>query len=324
MFVKTLLVKVLLSVCAGSVVYAQGVAPKYPAVKSWSGQAWVTGKDGKRQLINRSQILREKAFLETSVTGELEIDLDKDRSFTLLGGTEVSLPVISWEGGAAPVVLLKKGDLHWKQPGKDKVDYNVALRSDLFEFLAVPGDYTLWVRPDKANTGVKVYAGGIEFSALNGEESVFVKPGQQVSFQGVLEGGEIAYDVLLKGKRIPKGRLTAISNIDPAELQKAEVLKKKQAAEVAKAAARKKAALTQAQRDGLICSAPGAKFNECAWVCVGNPKSEKKNCLVAQSGVSCVRKRCNANGTWADEQTYDAEKGGILCKAQAVIGPCDY
>lgn len=323
MVVKTLLVKVVLSLLAGTWAFAQGTAPKYPAVKSWTGQAWVTGKDGKRQLISRSQILREKALLETSVTGELVIDLDKDRSFTLLGGTEVSLPVISWEGGSAPVVLLKTGDLRWKQ-GAAKVDYNVALRSDLFEFLAPAGEYTLWIRPDKATSGVKVYSGGMEFSALNGEESIFVKPGQQVSFQGVLEGGEIAYDVLLKGKRIPKGRLTALSNIDPAELQKAEAAKKKLAADIAKAEARIKAAAGKAQRDGLICSSPGAKFNECAWVCVGNPKSEKKNCLVAQSGVSCVRKRCNANGVWADEQTYDAEKGGSLCKAQSVVGPCDY
>ncbi|KHD90077.1 MAG: hypothetical protein OM95_00490 [Bdellovibrio sp. ArHS] len=297
-------------------------APKYPAIRDIFGQVWLTGKDGKRVLVKNRQILREKALLETSLSGRVKVELDEKRSFVLLGSGEVLLPVISWESGEAPVVILKSGDLHWSQ--KDKGSYNIALRSDLFEFLAVPGDYVLSVYPQKAFTGVKVFAGSMEFSALNGEESVTVKKGQQAGFQGVIENGEISYDVLLQGKKIPKGRLTAVTAIDAGELDKAASEEKKRLADLAHLRAKEQARLAKEKREGVICSQPAGKFNECVWTCLNNPKKEKKTCLVQNPGTTCVRRRCNANGEWAEETTLDAEKASILCKAQPVVAPCDY
>lgn len=323
MFAKTLLVKVLLSVFLSSVCYSQAVAPKYPAIKAWTGQAWLTGKDGKRQPIRRKQVLREKALIETSLSSEVVIDLDPQRSFTVLGNTELSLPVIGWESGESPVVLLKRGDLQWSQTSSEKPAYNVALRSDLFEFLAPPGSYVLYMRPDQARAGVKMYSGSMEFSAMNAEDVAKVKAGQEVAFQGVLESGEIAYDLLLKGKRIPKGKLTGITALDPLELEKIAAEKKKKEAAAAKVLEQKKKAAAKSV-EGMVCSAPFAKFNECAWICLNNPKKEKKDCLVKEKDVSCVRRRCNANGEWADELVYDAEKGSNLCKAEALVAPCDY
>lgn len=299
-------------------------APKYPALREWRGQVWLTGKDGKRLLVRGKQVLREKAFLETSLSGQVKIQLDAQRTLTLLEGGEVSIPVISWESGEAPVVILKKGELHWQQNLKDKGEYNVALRSDLFEFIAPAGDYVLSINPAKAFTSVKMYEGSMQFSALNGDESVLVKAGQQVGFQGVLEGGEIAYDVLLQGKKIPRGQLTAVTAVDMSEIQKAADVEKKRLKKEADKKLHDKAALAKAKREGYICEAPIAKFNECAWVCLNNPKKEKKACLVGKAGVSCVRRRCNANGEWAEETVLDAEKASTLCRAQPVVAPCDY
>ncbi|WP_374080047.1 hypothetical protein [Bdellovibrio bacteriovorus] len=251
-------------------------APKYPAIREWQGQVWLTGKDGKRLQVRSKQVLREKALLETSASALVKVQLDAKRSFTLLGSGEVSLPIISWESGEAPVVLLKSGDLYWMQNPKEKGPYNVAVRSDLFEFLAPPGNYILSINPGKAFAGVKMLEGSMEFSALNGEESVVVKSGQQVGFQGVLEGGDIAYDVLLQGKKIPKGHLTAIAPVDAHELTKAADAEKKRLLDAARKQAKDKAALAQAKREGVICFNPPAKLNECAWTCLNNPKKEKK------------------------------------------------
>lgn len=298
--------------------------PPYPAIKEWQGQAWITGKDGKRQVLRTKLVLRDKALVETSLLGQVKVQLDEKRSLTLLGDSAISLPVISWETGESPILILKRGEFQWQQDLKAKGAYNVAVRSDLFEFILPPGKYTLSVYPEKAFAGVKVFEGSLEFSALNGDESATVKAGQQVGFQGVLEGGEIAYDVLLKGKKIPRGHLASVSSIDATELTKAAEADRKLQQSIAR---KKKAAqmvIDTLKREGVICQDPPAKFNECAWVCLNNPKKEKKVCLVGAGGASCVRRRCNANGVWADETVLDAEKSGNICKAQSVVAPCDY
>lgn len=300
------------------------VAPKYPAVKNVYGNVWVTGKDGKRQLVSRSQVLREKALIETSPSAQVTINLDDQRTLILLGESELSLPIISWEEGQTPVLILKKGQLEWVQNSAGKLSYNIALNSDLFEFIAPPGHFIYAIDPQKALASVKVFEGSIEFSALNGEESVLVKAGETAGFQGVIDDGGISYDVLLKGRKIPKGKLTAITPIDPAELAKIALEKKKHLDQISWQQNQKKIAAEKAKRDGIICSAPAAKFNECSWVCLNNPKKETKKCLISQGKVSCVRQRCNANGDWAEKTELDAENASIQCKARPVVAPCDY
>lgn len=303
---------------------AEAVAPKYPSIDEWQGQVWLTGKDGKRRQVQRKQVLREKALIETSQSAEVKIHLDDKRTIVLLGSSALFIPVIGWEHGETPVLILKSGDLHWIQNLNDKGAYNIALSSDLFEFISPPGNFIYSIDPQKAFAGVRVFEGSLEFSALNGEDSVLVKKGQKVGFQGVLEGGEISYDILLKGKKIPKGSLTEITSVDAHEVAKVADAEKKRLQEIAVKKARERAALAKSKREGLICQAPPAKFNECVWLCLNNPKIEKKNCLVSQFKVSCVRRRCNANGEWADETILNAEKGSSKCKAQAIVAPCDY
>ncbi|MNK22811.1 hypothetical protein D3C87_410920 [compost metagenome] len=298
-------------------------APRYPMITEVQGQAWVTGKDGKRIFAKRKQALIEQAQIETSLSSRVKIDLDGQRSFIVQEASEVMLPAISWESGQAPVLLLKKGAVRWQQPAKER-PYNVAVRSDLFEFIPPAGDYVFIFEPSRAYAEVRVFDGGMEFSALNGEDSVWVKAGQQVGFQGVLEGGQIAYDVLLKGKKIPRGKLTAVVALDKNDLKleeaRIQALKKEEA--------RKKAAvqnaLDKAQREGIICEAPKARLNECSWICEKNPKGEKKACLTSRPDVSCTRRRCNANGQWAEDTVLSAEIGGTVCRPQVVIAPCDY
>lgn len=299
-------------------------SPKYPIIAEWQGQVWLTGKDGQRQILRKTQVLREKAVLETSLLAQVKVQLDEKRSFVLLGGGEVLMPVISWETGEAPILILKYGDLQWHQDLAEKGRYNIALRSDLFEFILPPGDYMLSCYPEKAYAGLKVFQGSLEFAPLNGEESVTVPMGKQVGFQGVLEGGEIAYDVLLKGKKIPRGSLTAVRPIDAAELAQVAEKDRKLKQNIARQKQALQAAKDKLMREGVICKAPSGKFNECAWVCVNNPKKEKKACLTGGGGASCVRRRCNANGQWADETPLSAEKGSNSCKAQPVVAPCDY
>ena len=148
MLKKTKLVFILLLTFAAGL--SQAALPKYPQVVEWGGQVWVTGKDGKRTELKSKIVLREKALLETSLAGFVKVQLDDSRHFLVLGTSEVSLPVIGLEKGEAPILLLKSGSFRWQQTGEGKPSYNIAIRSDLFEFLAPAGDFIFTMEPAQA------------------------------------------------------------------------------------------------------------------------------------------------------------------------------
>ena len=302
-------------------------SPKYPLIESWKGKVLIVSKTGERTELKRSFILREHTGFVSEVGSSVVVRLDEYRSVTLGGGavrSELVLPVISWETGEAPIVNFKEGDLRWVSVKAEKKIYNIALSSQLFQFIVPVGDFLFSLDPKKAFAEVKVLKGQMEFSASNAEDSVLVKSGEQASFQGVIEGGEIAYDILLQGRKIPKGKLSKVSKIDPKyfEAEKAKVKAAEDALKKAALAEAKKVAA--GKRPGAICHQPEGMFNECSWRCEKAGvfvKGQKQGC---GAGATCVRRRCNANGEWADRFELTAEIGGNMCKADAVVGACDY
>ncbi|WP_255490285.1 hypothetical protein [Bdellovibrio sp. KM01] len=284
-------------------------APKYPAVEDVQGAVSLTGKDGGKIKLTTKTPLLEKALFETSDDSTVRVALDGVRHFVVQPNSAVLLPTISWEGGEAPVLILRSGSIRWVQKENEKPSYNTVLRSDLYEFLPPAGDFIFLINSPKAYGEVKVLKGAIEFSALNGETPAQAKAGEQVGFQGMVEGGEIAYDVLLKGKKIPRGNLTPVTKISDKELASFDSAEKKRQAQAAQLAKKQQKAAQAAKKSGAICSAPSARFNECAWV---------------KKGSSCQRRRCNANGDWAEETLLNAQNASINCKAQPVVAPCDY
>jgi len=300
-------------------------APKYPFVVEIKGKVKWTNRDDEEGKLKVQQVLIEKAGLQTEAQSQVLIQIDAHRQVRLLENSQLAFPSMSWETGEAPVVILKSGSMRWKEEaGKT---YNIALRSDLFEFLSPQGDFIFTYDPKKAWADAKVIAGQMEFSALNGEDAALVTAGQKVSFQGVKEGDEIVYDVLLKGKKIPRGKLglvEAMSEEDkkiflPPVVKKASTPKKK------KSEKEREPQQPDSPKDpGDICQSPNAKFNQCAWVCEGNPKGEKKVCRLEKPEVSCVRKRCNANGEWAESTPLSKEKAAGMCGAKPLVKACDY
>jgi hypothetical protein len=305
---RTLKLKVILSLFSLTSAVAMA-APKYPLVEEVQGKATLAGKDGKKVPLTTKSPLQEKALFETGDDATVRVALDGARRFTVLPNSSVLLPTISWEGGEAPVLNLRAGSVRWVQSTEEKPSYNTALRSDLYEFLPPAGDYIFSIDTPKAYGEVKVIKGSIEFSALNGETSAQAKTGEQVGFQGMVEGGEIAYDVLLKGKKIPRGNLTPVTRISDKDLAAFDGAEKKRKQAEAQKIQKQKKAAQASKKVGGICSNPSARFNECVWV---------------KKGDSCQRRRCNANGDWAEETLLNAQNASINCKAQPVVAPCDY
>jgi hypothetical protein len=172
--------------------------------------------------------------------------------------------------------------------------------------------------------GVQVIEGEFVFSVINGEESREIKSGEQVGFEGILEFEEIAFDTLLKGKKIPKGKMLPAQKINKVELENY----KRQSVATLKIKSndvdqKKKSALEKLIKNS-ICRSPYARFNECSWVCQNNPKNEPTVCRVDLPGVNCIRQRCNANGEWGDEIKINSLKSSIRCKATPFVSACDY
>ena len=278
---------------------------EYPYVTGVQGKVLLTTEGAKEFSLKGPLTLKKKATLKTSSASEVKVLLDAERFLVVRPSSEVQLPIISQETGQVPVLLLKKGEIYISQ-GQS---YNMALRSDLNEFITPKGRYLLGFDPKKATSWVKVLEGTFEFSAMNFEKSVTVKAGEQVSFNGVIEDGEIAYDVLLKGKKVPRGDLSKVTAVVASDMQlySPEKLKKaEQDAQKKRDAVIAKAKEAQAK---YVCQTPPAEFNQCMWVLEKN---------------ICYRFRCNANGDWAEKTEVAAKTSGLQCSKEAFIASCDY
>tara|TARA_B100000749_G_C18450156_1_gene476115 strand:+ start:24571 stop:25572 length:1002 start_codon:yes stop_codon:yes gene_type:complete len=72
-----------------------------------------------------------------------------------------------------------------------------------------------------------------------------------------------------------------------------------------------------------VCQSPSAQLNQCLWTCSGNPKGQNE-CRIDLPSVSCVRKRCNANGEWKEETRIPASES-FQCPAEGyTVKACDY
>ena len=72
-----------------------------------------------------------------------------------------------------------------------------------------------------------------------------------------------------------------------------------------------------------ICSQPVGKFNSCYWTCKNNPEGES-TCRLDLPEVQCIRRRCNANGVWAEPLRIPASQSRPCKGNELVVAPCDY
>lgn len=296
---------------------------KFPYLTFPKGQVWVkAGKMTEKKKISQDLLLRESALIETGEKSEVYLAFAENMEVLILGESNIEIPSINWENGESSALIIKKGTIIWQQVGG--ATYRLPIKSELFEFFPAESHFILAFDPTRAWTEMRLLSGQMSFSALNGEESVNLKPGQKASFQGTFEDGEIAFDILLKGKKIPKGHLSKAA--DMSDLEKKSYSQESLKVLKAKELERRKKAEAKANilLPGQVCRKPNAKFNECSWTCEGNPKSETKKCRADIATVECVRRRCNANGVWAEPTRLDRSEMSLRCGPKPRVADCDY
>ena len=266
---------------------------------------------------SKNKTIRGQVTLRTDDKSEMTIHVDPAIRLKIYPDSEVFFPNIIWESGKAESFTLKKGQIRWEAEASSPIK----LESDLFEASLPAGVFLISYNPKTPQIQVLCFKGEFNFQEKDGESSLQLKAGKKAHFLGKIEDGEIAYDILLHGRKIPKGQKSQIEDISPEEIKKYSreeelKLEKKQKAKAAEAA-------KKSLRKDEICKSPGGIFNECAWICEANPKEQKK-CRLDLPKVKCIRKRCNANGIWSEPLELDKPTAEKICQATPVVQACDY
>lgn len=292
-----------------------------PAVTQVHGKTWLHISGKPPEALKAKTLIRENSILETTLHSDLQLDLRDHEHLYLRENTKVEVPAITWETLEFSYLNLKFGELIWdaKKDPSQKAPTSLILKNELL-YLTLPaeGKYHFLYNPKLAQMEVRVYEGSIEFSQMNAEVTQTVSAGEKIKFQGILSEEGFEYDLLLKGKKIPKGFLTPLEKISTADLKVFTDLFKKPDHQKLKAS---KTALNTLSGP-LICQKPKGVFNDCSWQCEHNPKIKTKKCHI-ESGARCVKYRCNANGLWSDRMVLTGG-ASLKCQAQPQVEACDY
>ncbi|MBK7961529.1 MAG: hypothetical protein IPK04_10240 [Bdellovibrionales bacterium] len=312
----------------------------YPSVILSHGAVEITNSDGLPPSLSPGTRLRGTLEVKTGKAGSLRIQIDSERSLFIEPNTLIRIPGITWESGELAEIQLIEGRIRLRgtKPGR----FTIRVTSLLFDQPWPVGDVLYEMDQEHSAASVYVLEGHVKFSALNAETTVEIGAGKKVTFQGQLEDGEIAYDVLLQGRKVPRGLLSAVTEIAANELKLwdlTEELNKKK---------RMSAVIIKRKKDleqlgpGQICRKPKAKYNECAWVCLDNRPGETKGCAIqtdtgrtsqishasrirkSLKSARCVRLRCLAQGEWGDSKVLASDEGLLRCQAEPVVSVCDY
>lgn len=287
---------------------------KYPMISGLNGVVLVTGRDQKPRPAKLNEILKEKAIIETKDKAQIRVELDEKNGVILLANSSFEIPVIGFEYGEVTDVILKSGQMRVQSLDQNERFYATPVSRDVYQ----DADFLLQYDSARAKVTMTVFRGSLSFRGLENEKTCQVASGESATFTGVIENNEPAFDILLKGRKVARGHLSenavALNADDLEELTEKTLLQKP---------IKPKGPIKPPKKPGQICEDPNAKLNECVWSCQGvKPKMRLKKCDVSKAEVTCVRRRCNANGVWGDEFTMPTAEN--RCSLKPLVGPCDY
>jgi len=167
---------------------------------------------------------------------------------------------------------------------------------------------------DTIQAQLKVCAGetGLTVQLFDLEEVKKLDKTQGCQFQGVIEKGQIAFDYLLKGRKIPKGQWKENFTCDFKNiLAQVNQIEKNIAKKNAEKNQKRKLLELQKKKDfeASLCHNPNGQLNECYWKYVGN---------------ECFRYRCNAQGQWAEKFLVSSQDRLAYCQKKMVVKKCNY
>jgi hypothetical protein len=293
-------------------------APMKPVgtVISAIGESTITRVDGESKPAKVSLKIFEGDVIETSVNGKVVIKTQNDHTINVVPNSKAVIELFDTNDSTHKTFInLMYGTIRSavkKAPGNAKNDFKVKTPSAV---AGVRGTDFVTTYTDKVGiTKVETIHGLVELSSPSGKHSVGVGAGQYASY--VVPSGSktgIGDDDITK--YVERGYMTEAMALSPQDLTRIE-----QDTTFDKEDIKEQKVVA---KDAFICSQPSAKLNQCSWTCENNP-SGASSCRTDLQQVRCVRKRCNANGTWAEETRLPSNASETCSGSKTVVGPCDY
>lgn len=172
------------------------------------------------------------------------------------------------------------------------------------------GDFLISYNEDSGELQLQILNGEARVKGRGQNEEVTLSGSSRVSFFAALDQGEPVWDMLTHGQKMIRGYFSKVDVIRADML--AKLSEDSMVASLPPKPKKKVVVISKAelQKQRLqICEKPGGQFNQCLWT--------------RQNDGSCARKRCNANGNWADEVRLPASYS-TSCGQKPKVAPCDY
>lgn len=233
---------------------------------------------------NRTSKVTDRLALSLKSGSQTKIQLHPQIIITAYENTEFEIPIINWDTRQFKEIKLTKGAIRLEV---ESVPFEFTFGTPFFQVSVPVGQWVFVMDHERALVDILSLKGDLELTSLNSEDKTQIKTGERVTFRGLLEEGEISYDLLLHGRKVPKGKWTEVQKLTPADEKAYSLAAEKlmlSQREKAKALASKSQLKKQAAQ---ACRNPSGDFDECHWKLENN---------------QCTRSRCAADGLWKDSQ----------------------
>ena len=294
-------------------IISQGVSA-FPRVQSFENSPVLVYENKVQVSLKPSLQLQMPFALATANKDEIKIQLNGFDSITVYEKSKVQVLDLNLESGFVNDLYFMSGKIRYSTLFRvsDKTVDVITLRTPFFD-LKVNGlvDFYIDLDMSKPQVNVRVIKGVLPLEFFSYETKVSLKAGEMVTFVGEMADDKqgIKYDVLLEGKKIPRGTLSEIQKFDLSgylaeedRAKKTEINRKKQIERRRLEKIRKQ----KEYEDSFLCKKPFGQKDQCAWK--------------LESG-KCFRKRCNVSGQWGDLTERPASAN---CKQDWFVTSCDY
>ncbi len=304
----------------GSQIFA---ANEYQVINS-IGEPIALVSDSKKINLTKNRILNQDLKIQTTEKQFIKILLNQNFELSIFNDAEILIQsIFTTEGYPSTSVQLLHGQIAFRKIQKNTDDKakllsKVRLSSEFFEWdFDQDSKFDFWVKFDQKKASIEFCNRdkNLDVVLFDHEKKINLLNLEGVIFDGELTASKlpqkIAFDVLLKGRKIPKGHWQdkLKCNFDQV-IQKeklivaADNLEKKNA----NVAVQKIKNLKILNDSKFLCHLPYGQLHDCAWI---------------KSAGQCVRTRCNAEGKWSDSQII-VNEDALKCTPQFAVHSCDY
>lgn len=289
----------------------------------WSkGESWLVEPSGKQHSVRVGISVHTKDKVKTEAQAEIRIEFQDANELHIQPQSEVLMSEYESDSKLDRRALLDliKGKVRSKVKQKYKGDtssyFKVRTKS------AVAGvrgtDFVVSFNiGHKEITKVETLTGSVVLANADQSQSLDVSKGTYASYVVEANSSEVFSDKEIN-EFVARGYMTPVHKMSAKEIEQLDW-----ESSVGEKPKGKTVSMQEKGASKSVCQSPQAEMDQCYWVCENNPKGEK-NCRTDLPQVNCLRRRCDANGKWADETRLPANFHE-QCQAKGVrVGPCDY